>query len=267
MLTSLTPGAGPEGAAPPGSPLAVPAGHMPLIALTSGERGLYVPPLTTTPDGWVRYRDPSPFDRYPGFDVLLMRTVGSPSGHPIGAQVSPYRQARCMVELACQSCGRPSARNPAGPANGHGQRLFVLPRHRADGSPSPVEGRTDMPPSCAACARLWCPLLQRQGRQLVWAARAELVGVYGALFVPGQPVRVEQFVPFDEGDQDGEESAGGRGGEGPGPGALSAVVAERFVRDLQEVTPADPAVIRYLAARENRAPAALSRTAGCPGRP
>ncbi|MFI1189765.1 hypothetical protein [Streptomyces californicus] len=264
MLTSLTPGAAPAAAMASECPLAVPAGHMPFIALTAGEGGLWVPPLKKTDDGWVRYTNPSPYDRYPGFDVLLTRTIGSPAGRPIGAQVSPYRQVLCMVELLCQGCGRPAARNPESPAAaGYGHPLFVLPRRRADGSPSPVEGRTDMPPSCAACALRWCPLLQKQGRQLVWAARAELVGVYGTLCVPGAGgVRTERFVPFDEDDAD---VAGNTGDDGPGAAALSTVVAERFVRDLRKVTPADPDVIKYLAARQDRAP--VSRVVSCPGRP
>lgn len=244
MFTSLTPGVSPSRvpAAPPGDPLAVPARHMPFMALTTNERGLYVPPLTTTKDGWVRYIDPSPYDRYPGFDVLLMRTVGSPCGRPVGAQVSPYRQALCMVELACQGCGRPAARNPDGPSTGYGHPLFVLPRHRLDGSLNPAAGLTDMPPSCAACAVSWCPVLQKRGRQLVWAARAELVGVFGSLYVRGAGgILEEQYVEL-AGDEVEERK-------------LSAVVAERFARDLQDVTPADPDVIRRLAAEQTRAAA------------
>lgn len=244
MFTSLTPGAFPSRApaAPPGDPLAVPARHMPFVALTTGERGLYVPPLAITTDGWVRYTDPSPYDRYPGFDVLLMRTVGSPAGRPVGAQVSPYRQALCMVELACQGCRRPAARNPDGPSTGYGHPLFVLPRHHADGSLNPAAGLTDMPPSCAACAVSWCPVLQERGRQLVWAARAELVGVFGRLYVHGAgAMREERYVEL-AGDETEERK-------------LSAVVANSFVRDLQDVTPANPAVISRLAAEQIRAAA------------
>lgn len=242
MFTSLNPGASPSRvpAAPPADPLAVPATHMPFMALTTGERGLYVPPLTITKDdGWVRYIDPSPYDRYPGFDVLLMRTLGSPSGRPVGAQVCPYRQALCMVELLCQGCRRPAARNPDGPSTGFGHPLFVLPRHHSDGSLNPAAGITDMPPSCAACAVSWCPVLQERGRQLVWAARAELVGVFGRLYVPGTGgMREERYV----------ELAGTEVEERK----LSTVVANSFARDLQDVTPADPDVVRRLAAEQTR---------------
>lgn len=261
MFTSLTPSAahGPVPAAPPGDPLAVSARHMPFMALTTGERGLHVPPLTTSEDGWITYRDPSPYDRYPGFDVLLMRTVGSPSGRPVGSQVSPFRQALCMIELACQGCRRPAARNPAEPDEGYGHPLFVLPRRRADGSPNPVEGLTDMPPSCAACALAWCPVLQERGQQLVWAGQAELVGVYGSLYVPGASGMLEeQYVELAEDAGDGEQE--------PGPSVLSAVVAERFVRNLQNVTPADPAVVRQLAAQQDRAATCLSPAPVTPGR-
>ncbi|MEW1629758.1 hypothetical protein AB0387_20530 [Streptomyces sp. NPDC089173] len=264
MFTSLTPRT-----APPTDPLAVSATHMPFMTLTTGERGLHVPPLKTGADGWLTYRDPSPYDRYPGFDVLLMRTVGSPSGRPVGAQVSPYRQALCMVELACQGCRRPAARNE------QGHPLFVLPRWRADGRTAySAQGLTDMPPSCARCALGWCPVLKDRGRQLLWAGRAELVGVYGSLFVPGTTgVLEEQYVELaedeDEGDDAEEERApgDGAGGERARPNLVSAVVAERFVRDLQGVTPADPDQVRKLAAQQDRAATLVLPASAPAGRP
>ncbi|MER8197622.1 hypothetical protein ABTY00_27155 [Streptomyces microflavus] len=232
------------------------------MALTTGERGLHMPSLTTTTDGWLSYCDSSPQDRYPGFDVLLMRTVGSPSGRPVGAQVSPYRQALCMVELACQGCRRPAARNE------QGHPLFVLPRWRADGTTQyPAQGRTDMPPSCAGCALSWCPVLNDRGRQLLWAGRAELVGVYGSLFVPGTTGALEeQYVELAPDEDDAEEEPA-LDEEGTGPNLLSAVVAERFVRDLQDVTPANPDQIRKLAAQQGRAATLVLPDAAPAGRP
>ncbi|MFJ8762101.1 hypothetical protein [Streptomyces cyaneofuscatus] len=235
------------------------------MALTTGERGLHVPPLTTAEDGWLSYRDPSPYDRYPGFDVLLMRTLGSPFGRPVGARVSPFRQALCMVELACQGCRRPAARN----AFGH--PLFVLPQRRADNTTRyPATGLTDMPPSCAACALSWCPVLKDRGRQLVWAERADLVGVYGSLFVPGTSMLEEQYVQLSDDEDDPDEDQKPDHGDGdasPRPNFLSAVVAERFVRDLQDLTPADPAYVRELAARQGSGPGLMLPVPVLEGRP
>jgi len=207
-----------------GAPGPLDTAHIPFIALTEGERRLSVPGLGARSDGWVAYQDPSPYDRYPDFHVLLTRTGGLPSGRPDGNQLSPYRQAHCMVNLLCQGCGAPAARSP------EGWPLWVLPLTRADGGPAARTGISDMPPSCARCALHRCPVLKKRGRQLLWVAQAELVGVYATVFPPGtNRVMKEQLVSLNDERR------------------LSAAVATRFVRDLQRVSPADLCTVEDLA--------------------
>ncbi|MEV1042349.1 hypothetical protein AB0J01_37905 [Streptomyces sp. NPDC050204] len=201
---------------------------MPYIALTAGEQRLHVPELVIGADGWIEYRDPTPFDRYPYSEVLLTRTVGSvPSGQPDGATLSPYRQAHCMINLLCQGCAAPAAISP------EGWRLWVLRATSRTGGPAATTGYTDMPPSCARCALHWCPVLNKVGRKLLWVPEAELAGVYGTLFPPvtGQ-VMQEKLVLLDNELE------------------LSATVTTRFVRNLQRVRKADPADIAELARRQ-----------------
>ncbi|WP_145503801.1 hypothetical protein [Streptomyces sp. CFMR 7] len=236
------PDAAPHGRAP--GPLA--ATHVPFIAVTAGEGGLDIPRLLTGADGWIRYAEPGPFDRYPELDdVLLARTLSTvPSGRPDGHVLSPYRHAHCMLNHLCQGCGSPAERGEDG-------LLFVLPATRSDGSPAAACGLNDMPPSCARCALRHCPLLSSRGRKLLWAGQAEVIGVYGEVFLPpAEPERPfpasltlpgslrhlsDRLVSFDD-----EQT-------------LSATVATRLVCNLQRVTDADPQHIAELARRRARA--------------
>ncbi|MGW1411884.1 hypothetical protein [Streptomyces sp. NPDC002403] len=209
--------------------------HMPYIALTSGERHLYVPSLVTRADGWIDYRESTPYARYPDFDVLLQVTAGRvPSGPADGSVLSPYRQAHCMINLLCQGCGVPAATSP------DGWRLWVLPAASRTGGPAATTGCTDMPPSCARCAIHWCPVLERRGRKMLWVAQADLVGVYASLFPPSAVGHVvkEQLVRLEDEQK------------------LSAAAATRFVRELRKAFEVDPAVIIELA-RHQPAPAAV----------
>lgn len=208
-----------------GTPGPLDTTHMPYIALTAGEQRLHVPKLVIGADGWIEYRHPTPFDRYPDYEVLLTRTLGTvPSGRPDGNTLSPFRQAHCMINLLCQGCGAPAAISP------EGWRLWVLRATSRTGGPAATTGHTDMPPSCARCALHWCPVLGKAGRKLLWVAEAELVGILGTLFPPvtGQ-VMPEKLVLLDNELE------------------LSAAVTTRFVRNLQRVREADPAVVAELA--------------------
>ncbi|MFF2013835.1 hypothetical protein ACFVWY_32875 [Streptomyces sp. NPDC058195] len=211
----------------PAGPLA--AAHVPYMALTEGEGKLRLDPrLVAGANGWIEHRDPTPYDRYPDFDVLLAQTTGLfPSGRPDGNQLSPYRQAHCMANLLCQGCARPAAQNPKG------WPLWVLPATTSTGAAATATGLTDMPPSCARCATHWCPRLEELGRRLLWVAEADLEGVYGMWFPRDMGGMVpDQFVPFENERQ------------------LSAVVATRFVRDLRRVNEADPADVDALARQQ-----------------
>ncbi|MGW2105021.1 hypothetical protein [Streptomyces sp. NPDC001948] len=249
-MHSLTPPGGPVTTGPqPGPALLTASGtpgpldtaHMPYIALTAGEQRLHVPELVIGADGWVNYRYPTPYDRYPDSEVLLMRTVGAvPSGRPDGNLLSPFRQAHCMLNLLCQGCGAPAAISP------EGWRLWVLRATSRTGGPAATTGYTDMPPSCARCALHWCPVLSKAGRKLLWVAEADLVGIYGTLFPPvtGQVVQ-EKLVLLDNERE------------------LSAAVATRFVRNLQRVREVDQAVIAELA-RHQPVPARPGASADLP---
>ncbi|MFJ1662460.1 hypothetical protein [Streptomyces anthocyanicus] len=246
---------GPQPAVPPhgegpGSPLDT--SHIPFIAVTADEGGLDIPRLDPGANGWIQYATPGRFDRYPGTEVLLARTVGAvPGGRPDGNVLSPYRQAHCVLNRLCQGCGAPAARDDAG-------LLFVFPATRPDGSPAATSGPSDMPPSCARCALRRCPVLSARGRTLMWGKVAELIGVYAEVALPpshhhsrpesGFPVPrrrwlSEQLVLFDD------------------ERTMSASIATRFVCDLRKMTGADPRHIAALARRQ--APPAPTGAAGC----
>ncbi|MFJ2629203.1 hypothetical protein ACIO6T_39060 [Streptomyces sp. NPDC087532] len=226
MQNPLAP-AGPESAdvAVPG-PLE--ATHVPYIAMTANERSP-VPDLVPGPGGWIAYRTPGPYDRYPGIDVLLARTEGTPGGKVDGSRLSAPRQIHCMDRRRCQGCGKPATHVPKKGT------LWVLTEFRKNGERTPVTGLTDMPPSCARCALHWCPVLQERGRQLVWVREAELVGVFATVYPPPRGTAVpEQLVLWAD------------------QRTLSAAVATRLVCDLQKVTPADQEFVARLAAQQGK---------------
>ncbi|MFF8917406.1 hypothetical protein ACF08M_29885 [Streptomyces sp. NPDC015032] len=199
---------------------------MPYIAMTANE-WLPVPDLVAGQDGWIAYRTPGPYDRYPDIDVLLARTEGTPGGRVDGAHLSAIRQFHCMDRLLCQGCGRPATYVP-----GKGW-LWVLTEFLESGQPTAVTGPTDMPPSCARCALHKCPVLKRRGRQLLWVAEADVYGVYADLYPPPSgAVVTEQLVPLE--DQT----------------TLSTAVASRLVRMVHRATPADRGLVAELAAQQ-----------------
>ncbi|MER5617747.1 hypothetical protein [Streptomyces sp. NPDC002215] len=207
-------------------------GHVPYIALTKGEKCLATPDLVVGRDGWIEYRQPGPWDRHPHYEVLLARTVGTPSGRPDGNQLSPHRQFHCQDGLLCQGCAAPAARNPASrPAV-----LWVLPATNPDGSPAGFTGHSDMPPSCARCALHRCPVLKERGSRYLWVAECDAVAVWADLYLPPKGTRAtERLVPLTDERR------------------LSAAVATRLVRDLREVTEADRGQIEELAAAQSPA--------------
>ncbi|WP_217231265.1 hypothetical protein [Streptomyces anulatus] len=211
------------------------AAHTPFIALTEGEVGLDTDELEPEPGGWIDYRNPGPYDRYPDTEFLLARTVSTvPSGRPVATVLCPYRQAHCILNRRCQGCGAPAARSEHG-------ILYVLPARRRDGSPAAFSGLSDMPPSCARCAFHFCPVLADRGRNLQWVKQSELVAVYGTVFLPpgagGLRMLPEQQVLIQD-----EQT-------------LSATVVTRLVCDLQKVSKADPGHLLALARQPRPAPA------------
>ncbi|MEU9763472.1 hypothetical protein AB0D98_27900 [Streptomyces sp. NPDC047987] len=210
-----------------GVPSPLSARHVPYIALTAGETPVRRD-LVSGVDGWITYRNPGPFDRYPQIDVLLARYEGTPGGRVDGSQLFPYRQFHCMERLVCQGCGRsPAARHPEYGA------LWVLTKVLETGEPAPLAGPSDMPPSCARCALRWCPVLAHRGRLLCWVGEADVTGVYADLYPPPKGTMVpERYVPLDD-----EQT-------------LSAAVATRLVRDLRRVTLAEESDVAELAAQE-----------------
>ncbi|MER6504680.1 hypothetical protein ABT218_36565 [Streptomyces sp. NPDC001455] len=212
-----------------GVPSPLSARHVPYIALTAGETSVRRD-LVSGADGWITYRNPGPFDRYPQIDVLLARYEGTPRGPVDGNRLSPYRQFHCMERLVCQGCGRRSA------ARSHGNGvLWVLPKALETGEPAPLAGPSDMPPSCARCAVHWCPVLAERGRLLCWVGEAEVTGVYADVYPPPKGIMVpERYVPLED-----EQT-------------LSAAVATRLVRDLRQVTLADESDVAELLAHQRR---------------
>ncbi|MFF3127107.1 hypothetical protein ACFVRD_33480 [Streptomyces sp. NPDC057908] len=209
----------------PPSPLK--AQHVPYIAMTAGEDSP-APDLVKGPDGWIAYRTPGPYDCYPGFDVLVARTVGTPGGRVDGSQLSALRQFLCMDLRRCQGCGKPATH-----VRGKGT-LWVLTEFLETGKPTAVKGPTDMPPSCARCALRRCPVLEERGRQLLWVRQAPVFGVFADLYPPPGVIVSEQLVPLRN------------------ERVMSAAVATRLVRDLREVTFADPEFVADLAAQLGR---------------
>ncbi|MGW5927201.1 hypothetical protein ACWF2L_13250 [Streptomyces anulatus] len=193
--------------------------HTPFIALTEGEVRLDTSGLVPKPDGWIDYKNPGPYDRYPDTEFLLARTADTvPSGRPLATVLCPYRQAHCILNRLCQGCGAPAARSEHG-------ILYVLPARRRDGTAAAFSGPSDMPPSCARCAFHFCPVLADRGRNLQWVTQSELIAVYGTVFPPpdagGLRMLPEQQVLLDD-----EQT-------------LSATVVTRLVCDLRQITQAD----------------------------
>ncbi|MFE4333250.1 hypothetical protein ACFRQM_28670 [Streptomyces sp. NPDC056831] len=209
----------------PPSPLK--AQHVPYIAMTADEESP-APDLVKGSDGWIAYRTPGPYDRYPGIDVLLARTVGTPGGGVDGSRLSAVRQFHCMDRRWCQGCSKPATHVP-----GMGT-LWVLTEFLETGKRTTIKGPTDMPPSCARCALRRCPVLAERGQQLLWVRQAEIYGVFADLYPPPGVIVPEKLVPLRN------------------KRVMSAAVATRLVRDLREVTFADPAFVADLAAQLGR---------------
>ncbi|MFF3735338.1 hypothetical protein ACFYXM_35000 [Streptomyces sp. NPDC002476] len=204
------------------------AEHIPLIAMTAGEM-LPEPDVVRGGDGWLAYRVPGPYDRYPGVDVLVARTSGAPGGRVDGSRLSPWRQIHCMANLLCQGCGAPAAR-----LHGAGV-LWVRSEFQKSGQRTSATGLTDMPPSCARCALRWCPVLAKQGRQLVFAGEAEEVGVFATVYPPPRGTAVpEQLVRWEDEPR------------------ITASLATRLVRDLQKVTRTNREAVARLVERTAR---------------
>ncbi|MFE6977152.1 hypothetical protein [Streptomyces sp. NPDC057682] len=203
--------------------------------------------LVVGADGWIAYRTKTPFDRLPEVPVLLARTTGgTPEGSTNGTALSPFRQSHCMINRLCQGCGEPAARGGSG-------LLHVLVATREDGQPAGWAGYTDMPPSCAACALSYCPVLAERGRQIVWAGEADVCGVYGYTLPPSGP----RYLPDRLVLLDDERT-------------LSATVATRFACDLQGVRKAELDEVRALALAEQNGvvgPGRAGVPASGPGRP
>ena len=112
--------------------------------------------------------------------VLWTRMTMAPGrGKPLFAEIHALRQRRAMQRMLCQVCA-----GPADMSDDDGA-LWLL-------SDESVEGVKDEPltvaepPICAACAEQSmrvCPRL-RQGRSLLRAQLAPVVGVHGAIYAP-----------------------------------------------------------------------------------
>jgi hypothetical protein len=165
---------------------------VPYITRWSAERDLNMPVVQGRRR--IAYADERPSDR-DDHDVLWTRVSSLPGqGRPEWGSVHARRQRKAMTRLLCQVCGQRPDRNGDG-------ILWLVGEDPARPDTWPDELLTAHPPVCIGCAaksvRL-CTHLRRQYAALRVSA-FELVGVRGALYIPGisRPVTVTG-VAFDD---------------------------------------------------------------------
>ncbi|MCN9241884.1 hypothetical protein NGF19_13965 [Streptomyces sp. RY43-2] len=156
-----------------------PLGIVPYIAGYSREE-VVTPQLIKAPfRGRLGFEDETDHDR-DSFGVPWVRPTILPKarrGSPRLKTIHPYRQRRCMLDLLCQICRRPTSPDYEGPY------LFLA---KSMGGPITEGETTGSPPVCVPCAAIsvqLCPAIRGQFTA-AWVQHAPFWGVVGNVYDP-----------------------------------------------------------------------------------